>query len=93
MFPSAFCNIFQSSNSIEMHQRQPPEELYIKRRFEKFRKAYRKTPVPESRFYFIKNETIAQVFSSEFSEIFKNTFFRKYLWTASFLLTQKDKYR
>ena len=29
---------------------------------------------------FIKKETVAQVFSCEFCEIFKNTFFKKHLW-------------
>ena len=33
---------------------------------------------------FIKKETLAQVFSGEFCEIFKNTFFTEHLWrTAS----------
>ena len=30
--------------------------------------------------HFIKKETLAQVFSCEFCEIFKNTFFIEYLW-------------
>ena len=39
---------------------------------------------------FIKKETLAQVFSCEFSEISKNTFFTEYLWaTAS--VTYFDK--
>ena len=38
---------------------------------------------------FIKIETLAQVFSCEFSEISKNTFFTKYVWaTASIKHTQ-----
>ena len=32
---------------------------------------------------FIKKETLAQVFSSEFCQISKNTFFRKHLWTTA----------
>ena len=33
---------------------------------------------------FIKKDTLAQVFSCEFCEIFKNTFFTEYIWmTAS----------
>ena len=42
-----------------------------------FCKLHRKTPVPESLFScnFIKKETLAKVFSCEFYEITKNTFF------------------
>ena len=40
----------------------------------KFRKFRRKIPVPESLFNFIKKETLAQVFSSRFYKISKNTF-------------------
>ena len=36
-----------------------------------------------ARVNFIKNETLAQVFSCEFSEIFKNTYFEEQLWTAA----------
>ena len=37
---------------------------------------------------FIKKETLSQVFSCEFCEIFKNTFFTKHLWeTASAICT------
>ena len=32
---------------------------------------------------FIKKETLAQVFSYEFSEISKNTFFTEHLWTTA----------
>ena len=32
---------------------------------------------------FIKKETLAQVFSCEFCEISKNTFFVEHLWTAA----------
>ena len=32
---------------------------------------------------FIKKETLAQVFSYEFCEISKNTFFTKHLWTTA----------
>ena len=31
---------------------------------------------------FIKNETLAQLFSCEFYEIFKNTFFTEHLWST-----------
>ena len=32
--------------------------------------------------HFIKKETVAQMFSCEFCEIFKNTFFTEHLWTT-----------
>ena len=32
--------------------------------------------------FFIKKETLAQVFSSEFCEISKNTFFTEHLWAT-----------
>ena len=35
---------------------------------------------------------MAQVFSSEFCEIFKDTFFKEYLWTAALLLTLLNYY-
>ena len=42
---------------------------------------------------FIKKGSLAQVFSCEFSEIFKNTFFTEHLWMTapglSFLMLQK----
>ena len=47
----------------------------------KFRKIHRKTSVPESAAEackFIKKETLAQVFSWEFCEILKNTFFTEH---------------
>ena len=40
-------------------------------------------------YYFIKKETLAQVFSSEFCKISKNTFLTEYLWaTASEIIKQ-----
>ena len=33
---------------------------------------------------FIKRKTLAQVFSCEFCQIFKNTFFTEQLWTTAF---------
>ena len=59
-----------------------------KRRSWRFRKIYWKTPVLKSLFNkiagiltcnYIKKETSGQVFSCEFSEIFKNTFFTEHL--------------
>ena len=41
------------------------------------------TPKLLPRNNFIKTETLAQVFSCEFCEIFKNTFFTEHLWTTT----------
>ena len=41
----------------------------------------KKTSVPES--FFFNKETLAQVFFSEFCEIFKNTFFIEHHWTTA----------
>ena len=55
----------------------------------KFRKIERKTPVPE--FLFLKvsvfSQTLARVFSYEFCEIFKNTFFTEHFRTTASKLT------
>ena len=45
---------------------------------------YRKTPVPEA-CNFIKKESLTQVFSFEFCEISKNTFFTEHLGTTTSL--------
>ena len=61
------------------------------RRSLKFRKIHGKTRVSECLFQwscrpqdwnFIKKEALAQVFSCEFWEIYKNTFFTERLWTT-----------
>ena len=64
-------------------KKQPPEEFFKKRCFQKFRKIHRKTPAPESlfSFNFIKKETQRQVFSCEFCKVPKNTFFVEHLRT------------
>ena len=49
-----------------------------------FAKLSKKTPVPESQTYnFIKNMTLAQVFSYEFCKIFLNTFFVEHHWATA----------
>ena len=60
-------------------------DLFCKKRcFKQFRKIRRRTPVPEPETCnFIKKETLAQVFSCEFSEISKNTFFVEHLWATA----------
>ena len=63
----------------------------------KFRKIHRKTSVPVSPFQSyrpevckcIKKDNLAQVFSCEFCEIFKNTFFTEYLRTTASDFTGK----
>ena len=61
-------------------QKLPLEVFYKKRCCWKFRKIHTKTPVPVSlACNFFKKETLAQVFSCEFCEIFKNIFFTEHL--------------
>ena len=53
---------------------------------------HRKTPVPESRpeaCNFIKKETLTQVFSCQFCEIFKNTFLTEHLRVTASHETRK----
>ena len=60
-------------------QKQSSGAALYKRYSYKFRKIHRKTPVPEA-CNVIKKETLAQVLSCEFCEIFKSTFFTEHLW-------------
>ena len=62
-----------SSSIYFMVQKQPPELFYEKRCSQKFRKIYRKTPVPGSLRNFIKKETLAQVSSCEFAKFLRTT--------------------
>ena len=41
---------------------------------------------------FIKTETLAQVFSCEFSEISKSTFFKEYIWATASIKHTQDGY-
>ena len=75
------------SNVIQRH---PPEVFYEKRCSQKFRKIHRKTTVRVSFLMklqapcnFIKNETLAQVFSCGFCEISENTFFTERVRTTA----------
>ena len=61
-------------------QKQPPEVFCEKRCSLKFFKTHRKTSKACN---FIKKETLAQVFSCEFREIFKNIFFTEHLWVTT----------
>ena len=70
--------------SLDIRQKQRPEVFCTKRCYQKFRKIHRKIPVPESQACnFIKKETLTRVFSSEFCEISKNTFFTEHLWATA----------
>ena len=77
---------FQSIKKL-FSLKQPPEVFYKEKCSYKFRKIHRKTPVPEFHFniklQLYKKEILAQVFSCEFCEISKNTFFTEHLWTAN----------
>ena len=82
------CFIETLANLFENTQKQPPNVFYEERCSQKFHKIHRKTPVPQSLFKpqackFIKKETLAQVFSCDFCEVFKNTFFTEHLWTTA----------
>ena len=44
---------------------------------------YRNSHQDAEAYNFIKKEALAQVFSCEFWEIFKNTFSTKHLWTTA----------
>ena len=77
-------------DSCPLKQKQPPEVFCEKRCSQKFRKIHRKTPVspvPQA-CNFIKKETLAQVFSCEFCEIFKNTIFTEHLRTTASVKTK-----
>ena len=79
--PEVFCN-----TTREAYLEAATICVLSKNVFLKFRKIHKKTHVPGSLFAmpqacnFIKKETLAQVFSCEFSEIFKSTFFIEHLW-------------
>ena len=65
-------------------QKQSSEVFHKKRYSQKFHKIHRKTPVPGLKACnCIKKETLAQVFSCEFCEISKNTFFTEHLRTTA----------
>ena len=85
---SGFFEVFQNSFSAEHMRRSSCPKVFPKRRcLKKLHKNHRKAPVLE---YFFKKaavwslrfylkRTLAQGFSGEFCEIFKNTFFIEYL--------------
>ena len=66
--------------------------FHEKSRSQKFRNIHRKTPVLESFFNKVTDlQTPTQVFSCEYCEIFKNTYFEEHLQTtasASVFLTR-----
>ena len=72
-----------STTETFKNQKQPPEVFSEKKCSQKFRKIHR----PEA-CNFIKKETHAQMFSCEFCEIFKNTFFTEQPWTTASVLVR-----
>ena len=91
LFPSFFFPPFKDEHQRQSlpsclscyMQNQSPRRVLLKRCSQKFRKIHRKTPVPESLFNnaynFIQIETLPQVFSCEFCQIPKKTFFTEQL--------------
>ena len=77
--------MLQQDTNLDIHniQKQPPEMLYVKGVLRNFHKTCRK------HYYFIKKETLTQVFSCKFCEISKNTFFTGHLWTTASEHTHK----
>ena len=57
---------------LYMIQKQQPE-MFCKKRCKKSPEACN----------FVKKETLAQIFSCEFCEVFRNTFFTEHLWTTA----------
>ena len=69
--------------------KQPPEVFCKKRCSQKCCKIHRKTQAQACNF--IKKESLAQVFSCEFCEISKNTFFTEHVRTTASLLGKQGK--
>ena len=69
--------------NVKCVQKQPPEVLCKKVFLEISQNSQENT---SARYLcnFIKKETLAQVFSYEYCEISKNTFFTEHLWTTAF---------
>ena len=71
---------------INLFQKQSPDIFCKKgvlRNFAKFTGKHLYQSLQPKACNFIKKETLAQMFSCEFCEIFKNTFFAKYLRTSA----------
>ena len=67
------------ANRKSQTQKQPPPEVFCKKSCSyQFHKIHR----PQA-CNFIKKEALAQVFSCEFCEISKNTFFTEHLWATA----------
>ena len=76
-------------------QNQPPEEFCKKGVIRNFTKFTENTCTIVSFFAeacnFIKKETLAQVFSCEFCDISKNTFFTEHIWATASAQIDPDK--
>ena len=60
-------------------------DKYLLRDYKKnFKKVFRAYS-PKKASNFVKKEALAQVFSCEFCEIFKNTFFTEHVWATASL--------
>ena len=80
--------ILVSPMTFSESQKQLPEVFYKNRwgalkNFAKFTGKHLCHSLFFRQVFFIKKETLAQVFSIEFCKIFKNTFFTKYLQTTA----------
>ena len=72
--------LFKLHGTAEHLQKQPPEVFYKKVFSEQFFNFHRKTP---EGLQLYQKETPTQVFSCEYCEIFKNTYFGEHLRTAA----------
>ena len=77
-------------------------EVSCKKGVLKIRRIHRKTPVPDSLFKWsygshlptlLKKETLTQVFSCEFCEIFKNIFFTEHLRASASVFMQSTFFK
>ena len=77
-----------------LYQKQPPEMLYKKSYSWKFHNIHKKTPASEPLYDniagFVKKR-LQQIFSSEYCEIFKNTYFEQHLRTAASLPERRSQ--
>ena len=79
-------HIFLCIEQVRGSSAEQPPELFSKKRcvrnFVKLTRKYLCQSRPQA-CNFIKKETVAQVFSYEFCEISKNTFFTEHLWATA----------
>ena len=80
----SFSNLLALKEKNNVYWEQPPDAFYKKGVLKNFAKLTGKH-LFQGLFLnkVTKKETLAQAFSCEFCEIFKNTFFTKQLWTTA----------